>query len=72
MMNKMRAHKGNKSGVKNVHWHPASGKWGAVFQYRKQRYDLGIFGTIEEAQSAVIREKEKLGIPVFDNYSKTD
>lgn len=43
----------NQSGIKGVHWVNASKKWRAEISAHGKRVDLGMFGSIDDAKSAI-------------------
>lgn len=50
--------KDNKSGFKGVHAH--GDKWRAAIQHNKQRIDLGIFDTAQQASDAYVKRQNEL------------
>jgi HNH endonuclease/AP2 domain len=61
-MGNMGLPKHNKSGVKGVCWHKATGKWIAQITIRRKSKYLGVFDTKEEAQAAYLAAaKEHFG-----------
>lgn len=53
-----RLNKNNKSGVKGVH--QKGGRWRAIIRSKKQRYDLGCFDCVEDAERAIVPLRKKL------------
>lgn len=48
------------SGVRGVTWHKPTGKWTAQVGHNYQKYYVGVFDTIEEAEAAVIAKRNEL------------
>jgi len=44
----------NKSGVRGVRWHKATGKWEATATYNYKRKYLGLHDTVSEAEDAIL------------------
>lgn len=50
----------SKSGVRGVHWHKITGKWGASACLNGKSHWLGLFETINEAEAAVVAKRNEL------------
>lgn len=51
----------NKSGVPGVYWHKHSKKWHSTIYVEKQRFHLGSFISIEDAQKTRVEAEAKFG-----------
>lgn len=63
----MKLNKNNTSGVKGVYRN--KNKWVAYITFKKKRYHLGTFESIEEAACARKKAEEKLFLPLLDRFS---
>lgn len=50
----------NKTGVKGVNWHRAIGKFNAQIQFKKKKYNLGYYDSLDEASDVVRVKREEL------------
>ena len=50
----------NKSGCKNVTWHPQSGKWRVIVRCNKKPYSFGLFEDLELADLVATEARIKL------------
>jgi hypothetical protein len=53
----------NKTGIKGASFHKASGTYRADIQFKGEKYYLGYFDTVAEAEQALIAKRIELGCP---------
>lgn len=60
MENRKGANKNSKSGVRGVSWHALTKKWRATVKHNRKQYYLGLFDSVEAAESAVVEKRREL------------
>ena len=58
--NRSGAQNNSKTGVRGVSWHSKSNKWVAQVKHNGEQIYLGLFTSLEEAESAVVSKRNEL------------
>ncbi|MEF3306645.1 HNH endonuclease [Paenibacillus sp. GYB003] len=64
--NRKDATRNSSSGVRNVHWHKAYGKWEVQIKMNQKKITIGYFTDIKEAEKAAIEARRKF-MPFSEN-----
>lgn len=52
--------RGSRSGVRGVHWHPATSQWRAQVGHKGRKVHVGLFSDIADAEAAVVAKRLEL------------